>query len=146
MKRLDRIDERLPSMVKQLVAEPWTMQHGDYRLDNILFRSDGSLVVLDFQSLLKCRPGLDVAYFITTALTAEHRSQEEPLLRRYHAALVAAGIDDYPYEALVADCTTVKELIAHRLVVTVDTLETAMQGHDTDFVGILVDRTMGWLD
>lgn len=145
MARLDEIDQRADKITSQLAAAPWTLSHGDYRLDNILFRPDGSMVVLDYQGILKARPGFDVAYFITTALTAEHRHEEERLLRIYHDALVAAGVSDYSFEHLVADATATKEMIAHRMVVTIDTLETEVDGRDESFVETLVGRVLAWL-
>ena len=145
MAQLDEIDERADDIVEQLGSAPWTLSHGDYRLDNILFRPDGSMVVLDYQGILRARPGFDVAYFITTALTGEHVAEEERLLRRYHEALVAAGVSDYPWEMLLSDAQATKELIAHRMVVTVDTLETDVEGRDESFVETLVGRVMAWL-
>ncbi len=49
--RLDAIQERIPELCTSLAAEPWTLLHGDFRLDNVLFRPNGDMVVLDFQGL-----------------------------------------------------------------------------------------------
>ena len=106
LERLDAIQERVPEICSLLAAEPWTLLHGDYRLDNVLFRPNGEIVVLDFQGLSSGRPAVDVAYFITTALTAEHRDEEECLLRSYHDALVAAGVSSYSFDELVRDGET----------------------------------------
>ena len=46
--RLDAIQARLPELCAHLGAEPWTLLHGDYRLDNMLFRPNGDTVVLGF--------------------------------------------------------------------------------------------------
>ena len=75
--RLDEIQERVPAISASLAAAPWTLLHGDFRLDNLLFRPDDEIVVLDLQGLSAGRPAVDVAYFITTALDAEHRDEEE---------------------------------------------------------------------
>lgn len=145
MKRLDEINERVPSINAALAAEPWTLLHGDFRLDNLLFRPDGEIVVVDLQGLSSGRPAVDVAYFITTALTADHREEEERLLRTYHNALVAAGVSSYSWGQLVHDCHLTKEMLAHRLVGTADVLDTEMTGEDDAFLDVLQLRVLDWL-
>ena len=146
MAKLDGAQTNMSDLVGQLAAPPWTITHGDYRLDNILYRPDGELVVLDFQMVSKGRAGWDVAYFITTALTPDLRSEEETLLRRYHETLVTAGISDYSYDTLVADVETSKLVLAHRFVCVTDNLDTAMEGRDETFIRILVERIVGWIE
>ena len=89
--KMDEVQERLPELCSQLERDPWTLCHGDYRLDNLMFRSDGRTTVLDWQGLAWGRPGWEVAYFITTALEPNHRDEEQMMLARYHDTLVAAG-------------------------------------------------------
>jgi len=146
MERLDRFDENLPKLASELVAEPWTVVHGDYRLDNVLFRSDDEVVVIDYQLVGWGRAGYDVAYFITTALLPEHKSEEEALLRVYHDALTEAGVTDYSYEALVKDCQTTKELLAHRFVGGRDFVDTEVEASDDTFLDTLAVRVLGWLN
>ena len=146
MARLDEIQGRVPAISEALAAEPWTLLHGDFRLDNLLFRSDDEIVVLDFQGLSSARPAVDVAYFITTALTAEHRGAEEVLLRTYHEALVGAGVTSYSWDQLVRDCHHTKEMLAHRLVGTADVLDTSITGEDDAFLDVLQLRVLNWLD
>lgn len=143
--RLDGIQGRLPSIVNRLSATPWTLLHGDYRLDNVLFRSNGDLVVLDLQALMYGRPAFDVAYFITTALAPEHSIEETVLLRTYHDALVAAGVSDYPFDTLVSDCELAKELFAHRFVSAADILDTEVSGDGDDLLDVMQSRVFGWL-
>ena len=95
---LDQAQKEIPELLKPLGEPPWTLLHGDYRLDNILYRPDGSIVVIDYQILSKGRPGWDVAYFITTALNPEHKVEEDTLLRHYHNVLCSEGVSDYPYD------------------------------------------------
>lgn len=73
--------------------EPWTVVHGDFRLDNLLFGGE-RVAVLDWQTV-KVGPALsDVAYFIGSALQPDDRREhEESLVREYHAALRAGGVD-----------------------------------------------------
>lgn len=154
--RLDDIQRRLPELDRRLSADPWTLLHGDFRLDNVLFRPDGEIVVLDYQGLCRGRPGLDVAYFITTALTIKHRDQEEQLLRTYHDALTAAGVHSYSREMLAADCRDAKEILAHRIVGAGDVVDTELdeaalaEGGHGDHAESLIDviqlRVLDWLD
>ena len=146
LERLDAIQDRVPEICAALAAEPWTMLHGDYRLDNVLFRPNGEMVVLDFQGVGCGRPAVDVAYFITTALTAEHRDAEAALLRTYHDALVAAGVSSYPFEQLVSDGELAKELLAHRLVGGADVIDTSVDDHGGSLFDVLQLRVLDWLD
>jgi hypothetical protein len=146
LERLDAIQARVPEICASLAAEPWTLLHGDFRLDNVLFRPNGELVVLDFQGLGSGRPAIDVAYFITTALTAEHRDNEEPLLRTYHEALVAAGVSSYSFDELVRDGELAKELLAHRIVGSADVIDTSVAPGADDFLDVIQLRVLDWLD
>ena len=83
-------------------TEPWSIVHGDYRLDNLLFdpTPGGSPVaVVDWQTVTHGPALQDVAYFIGAGLAAEERRvEEEALVRSYHAGLQAAGVADYPWD------------------------------------------------
>lgn len=72
-------------------AMPWTVVHGDFRLDNLMFGGE-RVAVLDWQTVRLGPAMSDVAYFIGSALLPEDRREnEEALVREYHAALSAAG-------------------------------------------------------
>jgi aminoglycoside phosphotransferase (APT) family kinase protein len=144
--RIDAIQGRIPDICASLAAEPWTLLHGDFRLDNILFRPNGDIVVLDFQGLLTGRPAVDVVYFITTSLTAEHREEEERLLRTYHDALVGAGELSYSWEQLVRDCNLAKEFLAHGIVGAADTMDTPVDGDGDDLIDLMQLRVLAWMD
>ena len=79
---------------------PLTIVHGDYRLDNLLFDPTGQLRgVVDWQTVTVGGAVQDVAYFIGAGLREEdRRPNEEALVRRYHAALVEAGVADYGWD------------------------------------------------
>lgn len=85
-------------------TEPWTITHGDYRLDNLLFdpTPGGSpIAVVDWQTCTHGPALGDVAYFVGAGLTADaRRPVEEDLVRGYHRGLLAAGVDGYGW----ADC------------------------------------------
>jgi aminoglycoside/choline kinase family phosphotransferase len=80
-------------------TEPWTVVHGDYRLDNLMFGDSPEVAVLDWQTCTH-GPGLnDVAYFIGAGLRAEdRRAVERDLVAGYHAGLLAAGVDGYDWD------------------------------------------------
>jgi Phosphotransferase enzyme family len=82
-----------------LLAEPtrFALMHGDYRLDNMLFDPDRTLItVVDWQTMGVGLPARDMAYFTATSLAPEVRSEiEEDLVRRYHEALLGYGVTDY---------------------------------------------------
>ena len=145
MQVIDDAQDRLEDLLAPLARDPWTLLHGDYRLDNIMFRSNGEIVVIDYQLLCKGRPGWDVAYFITTALSADHKNEEETMLKHYHETLLLEGITDYPYEELVDDVELTKLLLAHRLVGSRDAFDTELQNSDETFVDVLVKRVVGWI-
>ncbi len=80
-------------------CDPFTVIHGDYRLDNLLFTPDGGVVAVDWQGA-SVGPALrDVAYFLSTCVEPEQRrATEDALVKRYHAGLIAGGVTDYPFE------------------------------------------------
>jgi hypothetical protein len=78
--------------------------HGDYRLDNLLFGADGSVLAVDWQTLAVGFPGRDLAYFLSTALQpADRRRHEAALVAAYHERLVEHGIRDYLVEECFVD-------------------------------------------
>jgi hypothetical protein len=82
---------------------PWTIVHGDYRLDNLLFAvtlGEGvSVAVVDWQTCGHGSGPADVAYFIGAGLSAaDRRAVERDLVGAYHAGLVKAGVDAYDWD------------------------------------------------
>jgi hypothetical protein len=81
---------------------PRTLQHLDFRLDNMLFEPQGGrwpLAVLDWQSVTLGPGVLDVGYFIGAGLTEDlRRKHEKDLLRRWLEALKAYGVKDYGWD------------------------------------------------
>ncbi len=88
-------------------TQPWTIVHGDYRLDNLLFGGpDGGapIAVVDWQTSAHGPALSDVAYFIGAGLLAEDRDEHErDLVRRYHDGIVAAGVRGYDWEQCWTD-------------------------------------------
>jgi hypothetical protein len=102
-----RIDHDIVALGERLMAGlatysadrpgPWTIAHGDYRLDNLLF-GDGDasppVVVVDWQTVAH-GPGVsDLSYFIGAGLVPDDRRRyETELVRAYHEGLRSAGVD-----------------------------------------------------
>jgi hypothetical protein len=88
-------------------SSPRTLQHGDFRLDNMLFDVQGGrrpMATLDWQTL-NIGPGLtDVAYFLSAGLDPdERRAHEEELVRFYHGELVRRGVSGFDWDACWRD-------------------------------------------
>lgn len=95
----DRFAGLLPDLTARLSAAPYTLSHGDYRLDNIFFYDTGDLAVCDWQLVDRSRGGRDLAYFVTQSLTSELRAElERSLVERYVARLAANGVTDYGFD------------------------------------------------
>lgn len=77
--------------------EPFSVLHGDYRLDNLMFGVDPhDVVAVDWQTVAVGPPARDVAYLLATGLTVEDRREhEEALVAGYHRALLERGIEGY---------------------------------------------------
>ena len=103
---MTRFDEAL----ERFAAGPLTLVHGDYRLDNVLFRGPVSAgdtattgntaaVAIDWQLAARSCGPYDLAFLLAGSADPDWRSENErPLLERYHKALVANGVTDYPFE------------------------------------------------
>ena len=90
-----------------LLAEPgrFSLMHGDYRLDNLLFSPDRtSITVVDWQTLGAGLPARDLAYFTATSLLPDQRADlDEHLVAAYHDELRSLGVTDYDRDACWRD-------------------------------------------
>ena len=89
------------SWVAAIDQRPFTFCHGDWELDNILFRDDGPWV-LDWQMCLRSCPGADVAWFIASSC---HRvvDRERELLDAYRESLHESGGPRWSHDELLED-------------------------------------------
>jgi hypothetical protein len=85
--------------------EPYSLVHGDYRLDNLMFPVHGpGVAALDWQSLMVGNPGRDLAYFLACSLTVgQRREAEKELVTVYQQRLAAHGVSGYGPEDCFAD-------------------------------------------
>jgi hypothetical protein len=76
----------------------YSLIHGDYRLDNLLFGPDGRVSAVDWQTLAVGLPARDVAYVIGTSLSvADRRAAEAALVQGYWEELLKRGVDGYSF-------------------------------------------------
>ncbi len=82
------------------VPQRFSLMHGDYRLDNLLFDPERTRVtVVDWQTVGVGLPTRDLAYFTATSLLPDVRSAvERDLVERYHSALLRHGVTGYDIE------------------------------------------------
>lgn len=80
--------------------ERFSLLHGDYRIDNLLFDPDCTRVtVVDWQTLAVGLPARDLSYFVATGLPADDRARyERGLVLAYQQALSDQGVGEYDAE------------------------------------------------
>ena len=98
---------KVAALRKRLGQPPWTIVHGDFRLDNLAFSDTPgrpSPVVLDWQLALRGRGVADLAYFLVYSLQPVQRlAWEGELLHGYHQTVAAAGVRGYSLDDCYAD-------------------------------------------
>ena len=90
-----------------LVRAPRTINHGDFRGDNMFFgtaEGGAPYTLADWQIASKGRGAFDIAYFTTSSLTsADRKTHEMRLLRLWHDALSEHGVQGYAWDQAVLD-------------------------------------------
>lgn len=101
----DRYADELAGLLLALSEPPFTLSHGDYRVDNMFFYDDQrDLAVCDWQLIDRSRGGRDLTYFLTQSLTPADRAKwERGLVERYVAGLQDLGVSDYGFDAAWTD-------------------------------------------
>jgi len=83
-------------------AEPFTVTHGDYRLDNMMFGTDEGgypLAVVDWQTPGHGPGASDLSYFLGAGLLIDdRRAHERELVAHYHRELVGRGVTGWSLE------------------------------------------------
>ena len=84
---------------------PRTVQHADYRVDNLLFGDPGDPVaIVDWQTVTLGPGAADVSYFMGASLSVQDRRRhEDELVRLYFDALSAGGVSGYAFDDLWLD-------------------------------------------
>lgn len=82
-------------------TERYALVHGDYRLDNLMFRTDDArgCLAVDWQTTSLAPPLRDLGFLLGTGLSPELRRQhEQAVVATYHAGLVRHGVEGYDRE------------------------------------------------
>jgi hypothetical protein len=102
--------DKLPSALARSRDDrtaPRTVQHADFRLDNVMFDVNGGakpMATLDWQTVTVGTGLVDVAYFLSAALDpTERRQHEADLARFYHAELIRRGVRGYDWDCCWRD-------------------------------------------
>lgn len=88
---VERLAPRLPAYLADR-PRPWTVVHGDFRLDNLLFGPD-RVAVVDWQTVGLGPAIADLSYFIGAGLVPDdRRAHERDLVAYYGRAMRTAGV------------------------------------------------------
>lgn len=82
---------------------PWTLIHGDYELENMLFLPDGTIAVVDWQGIMVGFPAMDLGFTLAVSGNAETVAREEELLEQYRTVLAASGGPNWSRDELLDD-------------------------------------------
>jgi hypothetical protein len=91
--RLEQTPARLVQAIESLEAGPTSWIHSDAHLDNVLFRPDGTAVLIDWSGAVVGPPAVDVARLFTEGLDAGAKPERaRKLLSAYVEELDVNGI------------------------------------------------------
>ena len=92
---------------RSLSSPPYTVTHGDYRVDNMLFGTEEGgypLTTVDWQTVGHWQGIMDAAYFIGNGpRVPDRRAHEIDLLRRYYDGLCGRGVTGYEWDRCFLD-------------------------------------------
>jgi hypothetical protein len=88
----EKVTLHLGPLVEAIDHPPFTLVHGDYRLDNLFFSSDGDVAVIDWQLPFRGFSGaFDVALLLASSLTPEDRNRLMASLEQTYLEELARG-------------------------------------------------------
>lgn len=84
---------RVVDWIQTYSTWPNTLIHGDFRLDNMFFGTDGSMTLIDWQLSMRAPSTTDLVYFLGTNLPTDmRRATQDDLIERYSRAMRAGGV------------------------------------------------------
>ena len=87
---LDWLKLNAVELMNKMSNRPYTLLHGDYRLDNLFFDDENDdVVLLDWQSPTRGPAGLDLSYFLSASMAADVSDEEMYQLVEYHRLQLA---------------------------------------------------------
>lgn len=128
----------------QLTASPRTLIHGDFRLDNLIFKpsKEGeTTVVLDWTGFRGGTCLWDVNQFICQCFGPRDRQEHEwDLLKFYHDILASHGIHEYSYDQLAHDYRLTTFLTWIKIVRANEGLETNVNERSRKLATTVINR------
>ncbi|MFQ5381370.1 MAG: phosphotransferase, partial [Dehalococcoidia bacterium] len=129
------------------LPRPYTVVHGDMRLDNLFFPTDegGRFAVVDWQGIALGHPANDLSYWLVLSLPVDlRRSHEESLLARYHRGLRRHGVGGYSLRALRRDYRNTATVLLGGAPVLFNNLDMSSDRGQAlvDAIGVRVDAAM----
>lgn len=90
----DQYRATVNNTLERLAAMPWTLVHGDARLDNLFFEvGEDPLLVIDWQLILRGAGISDIAYFMSQSVPISlRRERDSDVVTHYHDRLVELGV------------------------------------------------------
>jgi hypothetical protein len=93
---------RMNPMQDNFAGAPYTLCHGDLRLDNVFWGSPentSAVTLVDWQIAIKARGTYDLGYFMSQSVDPAIRAAcEEGIVRDYQRALADGGVKDYSFD------------------------------------------------
>lgn len=89
--------------IEAYAARPWTLVHGDYELENMLFLPDGTIAVVDWQGIMVGFPSMDLGFTLAISGSDETIARESELLDLYRSVLAASGGPQWSADELLDD-------------------------------------------
>lgn len=131
------------TLIENQCRQPYTLVHGDFRLDNFAFAgsvTEKELIVFDWQVARRAPGARDLSYLMANFLPVEQRRvTERSLLEAYHETLQAAGVKGYGFDDLLAHCRIALFSPVARMVIAGATLDLSSD-RGTKLARVLLER------
>jgi len=139
----DWLEQEVVALADRACEAPFTLVHGDFRLDNLFFSAEGAepeVIFADWQ-VPSLGPGVyDVAYFLTSTLAPDVDGDAEiALVRQYHDRLQSCGVRDYPLDKCLLDYQRCVLWMLSRSITSMDSIQLADQ-RGTEMVERWIER------
>ncbi len=122
----DRANARSHELAAALAGPPWTLLHGDLRLDNLFFAGPtaSDVIFTDWQVPSRGRAVNDLAYLMSGTLGPQVSADEEDgWVSGYHGELEKAGVSGYALETCLADYRLASLYILPRVLAVFATVD-----------------------
>jgi len=129
------------------LPRPYTVIHGDMRLDNLFFPTEegGRFAVVDWQGIALGHPANDLSYWLILSLPVVlRRRHEDTLLARYHRGLVGHGVRDYSLRSVRRDYRNTAIVLLGGAPVLLNNLDMSSERGQAliEAIGVRVDAAM----